>query len=70
MRAYRAIQTFFTLDELKSVAFTTGAKWDELSGEVLSTKAQSLVTWCANRNQLSALYEAINVAYPNANLKL
>jgi hypothetical protein len=70
LRAFKVIQTLFVEDDLREVAFRVGVKWDELSGDRLSTKALDLITFCGTRSLMATLYEAINTVHPEAGLKL
>lgn len=47
------------MDELRILAGDVGARWDNLRGETLVTRAASLVTWAERHDRLLALMQQI-----------
>ncbi|MCL4266669.1 MAG: hypothetical protein KJ069_25985 [Anaerolineae bacterium] len=61
----RQIVSFFTIEELKLVAFELGINWDDLSGDKISTKAQSLVVLADHTGKLDELIAIVSKERPN-----
>jgi hypothetical protein len=53
----RNIERHFSLEELKSLCFDLGVKYDNLAGQTLSAKSVELVSYCQRYSLLSNLIE-------------
>lgn len=57
----------FSLDELRSLSFDTAVAWEELSGETISSKVQSLIEMAARYGWLSRLIDLLRQERPHVN---
>jgi len=52
---WEGLKATFERDEIDTLAFSLGIRPDEIAGDTLSARAQSLIIYCANRGRLSEL---------------
>lgn len=63
-----ALDQFFSLDELRQLAFELGVDFDNLPGMTKERKAQELVLFVDRRSQLEMLVQAVREMRPNVPL--
>lgn len=58
------IETYFTLDELKTITFDLGITYENLAGDTLVAKSRELVNYCQRYNLLSTLIDHCRLLRP------
>ncbi len=60
----RSLETYFNLEELKTLCFDLGVNYDNLAGETLAGKSRELVNYCQRHNLLPDLLALCQEARP------
>lgn len=66
MELFKFLSDRCTLDELRLIAFTVGAKYTDLAGETQTAKAISLVEYAEHRTSEASLIAAVREVRPDA----
>ena len=62
---HQTITQHFNLAELQGLAFDLGTNWDELAGDTLSLKSQSLIGYMQRNGRLPKLLHLLQEDRPN-----